>query len=178
MRAALAVSLLLHAGAAVLVFLAIEQPRPAIEISSIEVVAVPARAKTVSMSRKVPTPGKISARSQSAAPVQASVVVNSSATASYLAQIRDKLSGEIRPPRVPGNFALRPALEMTLEMTLSRDGRIRSSRIMQSSGSPEFDRSVAEALQRALPFPPFTAEMGAVPEVTLRLPVKIRFRRF
>jgi protein TonB len=60
----------------------------------------------------------------------------------------------------------------TVAFTIDRDGRLVSSRIVQSSGSPQLDEETLAMLMRAqpMPKPPSTA-----PDSALSLVVPVRF---
>lgn len=109
---------------------------------------------------------------QTAAPSASSSTGGAAAIGGYLAQIRDRLNRAIRAP-----VSTSRELRAVLKLTLLHDGSLQDSSIDQSSGSREFDRSVIEASQRAKPYPPFTAEMGAANPITIRVPVVIRRRQ-
>jgi periplasmic protein TonB len=60
----------------------------------------------------------------------------------------------------------------TVAFTIDRDGRLVSSRIVQSSGSPQLDEETLAMLIRAQPMP---KPPGTAPESALSLIVPVRF---
>lgn len=55
---------------------------------------------------------------------------------------------------------LNPRLQVALAISIEPSGRISSVRLVQSSGMPEFDRSVEQAIRMASPLPPLPPVFG------------------
>ena len=73
-------------------------------------------------------------------------VLSRQEVARYLARMRARIESAWRPP--PGPFERDPEIELRL----FPDGRIRSVRILVSSGNPALDASLVRAVQAAAPF--------------------------
>ena len=68
---------------------------------------------------------------------------NDDVLAAYDALFKQRLRAEFEPP--PG---LSDSLKAEIEVRSNADGSITGGRVTKSSGSPEFDRAVLEALRR------------------------------
>ncbi|MGJ8524269.1 hypothetical protein R84981_002994 [Carnimonas sp. R-84981] len=55
---------------------------------------------------------------------------------------------------------------MQLGITVGRDGRLRSVRVIQSTGRADLDRLAVRTIHRAGPFRPFDSGMGSMPELS------------
>lgn len=165
---ALAGAAAIHALAATVLKRSIRYTEIYIPGNSIEIVtegtSVPLHPGVHSVSGEVPTPGEKAASSGAPGP-------SVSAVSGYLGEFRDRLSAKIRPPR-----GLRSRLQLVLKVTLLETGDVKSFAIDQSSGSPDFDQSVLEALSAAKPFPPFSKELAETHELSLRVPIVLRAR--
>jgi protein TonB len=75
----------------------------------------------------------------------------------YLRQLVRKLS-HVRFSQASPETSARGLVVMRL--TVSRDGRLVDESLARSSGFPELDRGVMEAVRKASPFAPLPADLG------------------
>jgi protein TonB len=61
-------------------------------------------------------------------------------------------------------------------LTIGQDGQLLALSVTRSSGFPGRDRSVAEAIRRAAPFPPLPTEIGGEP-YTFMVPIGYALER-
>jgi TonB family protein len=70
----------------------------------------------------------------------------------WTAQVWAKIESEWVPPRI--GLGRAESLAVTVSFLVTRDGRILSVRVRESSGNPDLDRSAERALADAAPLPP------------------------
>jgi periplasmic protein TonB len=153
-------------------------PQPEAIVASLEDVAPPVdepppfSTKELVRTRPAPAPAKPQPpRAASPKPVQQvhAVPVESERRAreDYLLAVVQKLSRYRFQSTARGAA---PQGMVVTQLTLARDGRLLDVALARSSGYPELDRGVLDAVRQASPFPPLPADVAG-PTVSLTVPI-------
>jgi protein TonB len=70
-----------------------------------------------------------------------------------------ELAARIRRSATYSSGGNRESATVQVSVTIDRNGRLLSHRIVGSSGSPDLDRAAMTVIERAQPFPPFPPGM-------------------